>query len=562
MRTLRECFLSYDLALLEAIAASRGVLLEEREVPRAAARLAEALAEGESLRKALARLGPEAWRALRMLLAAGGRVRWPVWERRWGAIRPLGPGRLRREEPWRQPANVSERLWYLGLIGRAFDQEGGRTVEFVFVPEDLKPVLQAWLGEQPAEAPSAPTPLAAAPEEAQEAGEMLLEAGLAYLTYLYNWPVRVGHGGRLYRTQGEALRAYVVERVPGVAEGECLPFLETLLGEAGLTVRREGRLRPAPQQARAWLESPSEEALDLLRKAWLATHRWNDLWHVPTLRCEETGWQNDPRLPRQALLAVLRTLSPGAWYAVDGLVQAMYEANPDFQRPDGDYESWFIREAETGQYLHGFASWPQVEGALLRYLVAGPLYWLGVVARGGGGRAFRLTDSGARWLAGGAGEGKAAAETPRLEGMAILIPPSLDRFQRFQLARLADWEPGGPPYRYRLTPTSVGRALRQGVTRERMEAFLARLLQGPLPEGLSRALRQWEERAREVRLRRGVVLEVDDPQVLEEWLADPAVGRFLGERLSPRHVLVALRNVEPLRKALQGRGYTARLEEK
>ncbi|MGQ9594255.1 MAG: helicase-associated domain-containing protein [Anaerolineae bacterium] len=560
MRTLRECFLSYDIALLEAIAASRGVLLEEREVPRAAARLAEVLGEEESVRKALARLGPEAQRALRMLLAAGGRMRLSVWERRWGTIRPLGPGRLRREEPWRQPANVSERLWYLGLIGRDFGEEAGHTVEFLFVPEDLKPVLQAWLGEQPSEPPSAPAPCSATPEEVQEAGTLLLEASLAYLGYLYNRPVRVGQGGRLYRTHGEALRAYVVERAPGMAERACFPFLEVLLGETNLTVRREGRLRPEPQRTRVWLESPPEKALDLLRETWLATRRWNDLWHVPSLRCEETGWQNDPRLARQALLAVLRTLAPGAWYAVDDLVQVLFRDNPDFQRPDGDYESWFLRDAETGQYLHGFASWPQVEGALLRHLLTGPLYWLGVVARGDGGRAVRLTASGARWLSGGEGTVEGPQEPPRLEGTTVLIPPSLDRFQRFQLARLADWEPGGPPYRYRLTPASVGRALRQGIPRERVEAFLARLLQGPLPEEFSRALRLWEERAREVRLRRAVVLEVEDPQALEQLLSDPAVSKFLGERLSPRHVLVAPRNVEPLRKALRSRGYQALLE--
>ncbi|MGC8836917.1 MAG: helicase-associated domain-containing protein [Anaerolineae bacterium] len=561
MRSLRECFLSYDLALLEAIAASRGVLLEEKEPLRAAARLAEILGEEESLRKALARLGPEAWHALQTVLAAGGRVPLPMWERRWGALRPFGPGRLRREEPWRRPANVSERLWYLGLIGRAFDREGGRTVEFIFVPEDLRPVLQKLLGEQPAPPSSAPAPLASAPAEVQEAGTMLLEAGLAYLTYLYNWPVRVGHGGRLYRVHGEALRAYVTERVPGAAEGECFPFLEALLGEAGLTVRREGRLRPESRKARAWLESSPERALDLLRGVWLTTRQWNDLWRVPTLRCEETGWQNDPRLARQALIDVLQGLSPEAWYAVDDLVQSLFQGNPDFQRPDGNYESWFIRDAETGQYLHGFASWPQVEGALLRYLLTGPLYWLGVVALGDGGTAFRLTDSGARWLSGGEGVEEALPEACRLEGMVVLVPPSLDRFQRFQLARLADWEPGGPPYRYRLTPSSVGRALRQGVPRERMEAFLARLLQGPLPEEWSRALKAWEERAREVRLRRAAVLEVEDPQVLDQLLDDPAVRRFLGERLTARHVLLALRNIGPLHKVLQDRGYTVRLEE-
>ncbi|MBC7223971.1 MAG: helicase-associated domain-containing protein, partial [Anaerolineae bacterium] len=389
-----------------------------------------------------------------------------------------------------------------------------------------------------------------------------LEAGLAYLTYIYNFPVPVGRSGRPHRTHAEALRAYVLARAPLAAEDKCFAFVEALLDEAGLLVRREGLLRPEPRQARAWLESPPQQALGLLRQTWLGSRRWNDLWHVPSLRCEETGWRNDPRLARQALLQALRALSPDAWYAVDDLVEILHRENPDFQRPDGDYESWFVRDAETGQYLHGFDSWPQVEGALLRYLLEGPLHWLDVVALGDGGRAFRLTESGAAWLEGREPAAEAPPEPCRLEGTTLLAPASLGRFRRFQMARLAAWEPGGPPYRYHLTPASVGRALRQGVTREQIASFLGRLLGEEVPAELARALRLWEARAREVRLRRAVVLEVEDPQVLEELLADPALGKFLGERLSERHVLVAPRNVEPLRKALQRRGYTARWDGK
>ncbi|NIO71720.1 MAG: hypothetical protein GTN71_22490, partial [Anaerolineae bacterium] len=49
------------------------------------------------------------------------------------------------------------------------------------------------------------------------------------------------------------------------------------------------------------------------------------------------------------------------------------ESDPDFQRPDGDYSSWYIRQADTGRYLSGFESWDQVEGALIAYLIAQPL---------------------------------------------------------------------------------------------------------------------------------------------------------------------------------------------
>ena len=40
--------------------------------------------------------------------------------------------------------------------------------------------------------------------------------------------------------------------------------------------------------------------------------------------------------------------------------------------------SWFIRREGSEQYLRGFAHWEAVEGELLRYMIAGPLHWLGV----------------------------------------------------------------------------------------------------------------------------------------------------------------------------------------
>lgn len=563
MRTLRECFLEYDLALLEAIAASRGVLLEEQDPRQAAVRLSEALADESSLHKALARLGPEAWQALRMLQHAGGRVHLPSWERRWGEIRPFGPGRLRREEPWRQPANVSERLWYLGLLARAFDQEGGRTLEFVFIPSDLQPVVGRWLGTHPSPGGPLLRPLPDVPGEIRGAGETCLEALLAYLVFLYNWRVRASRAGTLHQEDRAALRAYVAQHAPPLGGQDAQEWLEIVAQEAGLTRLEAGRLRPDPDAARSWLEAPPARALLTLQRAWLATLRWNDLWHVPGLRCEATGWTNDPHLARQAVLGALGRLEPGAWYALEDLVESIRRENPDFQRPDGDYDSWFIRHERTGRYLHGFEDWPHVEGALIRYLVSGPLHWLGVVDLGGEAAAFRLTPSGRAFLKGEEVEGpeEAPLAPARLtQDLEVWVPEGFSRYRRFQLARLAVWEPGGPPYRYRLTASSAGRAFRQGLERTQVEKFLSHLTGAALPAEVRRALRLWETRAREVRLRRAVVLEVRDAGVLQQLLEDTGLRKWVGERLSERHVLVPQRNLQRLMDELDRQGYAARLE--
>ena len=60
---------------------------------------------------------------------------------------------------------------------------------------------------------------------------------------------------------------------------------------------------------------------------------------------------------------------------------AVHQQQPDFQRPAGDYDSWFLRDQQSGEFLRGFEHWDEVDGALLRYLICGPLHWLGGVDR-------------------------------------------------------------------------------------------------------------------------------------------------------------------------------------
>ena len=66
----------------------------------------------------------------------------------------------------------------------------------------------------------------------------------------------------------------------------------------------------------------------------------------------------------------------GEWVSVADFIDAVKATDPDFQRPGGDYESWYIRDAGSGAYLTGFESWDRVEGELLRALLTGPARWL------------------------------------------------------------------------------------------------------------------------------------------------------------------------------------------
>ena len=107
-----------------------------------AAELADAMAREEAVEYALTLLRDDERNALNDILRRDGVLPWAVFVRRWGEIRPVGPGRLEREELWRDPVSAAEGLWYSGLIQRAFQARPSGQTEVVFVPEELRLYMQ------------------------------------------------------------------------------------------------------------------------------------------------------------------------------------------------------------------------------------------------------------------------------------------------------------------------------------------------------------------------------------------------------------------------------------
>lgn len=548
VRSLQQCLLDTDLVHLRAIARFWDVELTASRQRDAAADLAEAMAAPEAVTRAWEALATGPRRALERLLAAGGKMPLLTFTRDWGEIRTMGPARMEREQPWLAPISPAEGLWYSGFIYRAFEQGAAGAYEVIFVPPELLAHL-----------PVPPTPLQAlaleaapAPSEVRADGESLLDDACTLLAYLQNEPVRPdadgdwppGHTARLARQLRDADPAR-------------LAFLRHLVQRLGwLRTADSGRVRPEPAPVTAWLQSPAAQQRETLAAAWRDDPTWNDLFHVPTLRPEDTGaWRNDPLLARQAILRHLRACTPEAWYSLDGFVAAVKQADPDFQRPGGDYKTWYIRDAATGAYLSGFESWDAVEGALIRYLLTGPLTWLGLVDLGSPPASFRLTPAGAAFLGlAGESEGQGQAGQGRTLPLRVrddftVVVPAARRYERFQLSRVADWVRTADPYVYRITPTSLDRARRQGISVARVLDFLSRVTGAPVPRFVEAALRRWEARGAEARIERGVLLRLSSEELMAQVASSP-VRRFIREQVGPTAALVNERDWPRLIPAL------------
>ncbi|HUF37853.1 MAG TPA: helicase-associated domain-containing protein [Anaerolineales bacterium] len=477
------------------------------------------------------------------LCAHGGRLPWTRLDHRHGPLRQMGPSRRARERPHERPASALETLYYRGLVGRAFfDTEDG-PMEFGFVPDDLLPLIPV---PTPAAGPLPGRPArddeTAVPIPAQDA---LLDDLATLLA-----AVRIGDPA-----------AAALEPVREA-------FCSALLAAAGILTRK-GSLDV--DRARDFLEAPRGEALAGLVRAWLETGAVDELSLVPEFEIVA----RDPRDPVRLRAKVLRYLDglPGrTWWSLPAFAAGIEEIEPEFMRLAGEPDSRYFKIRATGAFLDAAAGWEAIEGAFIRWMLVGPLHWLGLVDLAAGDppagsrraapapAAFRRS----RWRAAlGAGrppEGFPAEDHPvhvRSDGR-ISVPRLAPRAARYLIARFCDWEdPVRDEYRYRASPRSLQRAGDQGLKVGQLIALLARHAEG-IPPNITNALKSWEQYGRAGRIETVPVLRLPSPEALDA-LRRSRAARFLGDPLGPQAVALKPGSEARVLAALNELGYLAEI---
>lgn len=479
-------------------------------------------------------LPPPATEALAWLVREDGRVTWAMFTRRWGEVREMGPGRRDRERPDRHPTSPAEMLWYRAFLARGFFEAETGPQELAYIPDDLLEILVKISptpgpnANPPGEGDHSPPPAMgrpAMPEERENpipASDRIIDHTCTLLAGL-----RMGLDPRPH--------------LPRVTEAAVI-FFETLLTILGV-LDRDGT--PNPDRARDFLNLSRGETLLRLWQTWRDSPDHNDLRLVPGLQAEG-AWENDSLRVRGKILEILSRVPRHTWWSLTGTIAHVKEKHPDFQRPSGDYDSWFLKDASTGKYLRGFKHWNQVEGALLRYTITGPLHWLGILdlavsgdSSRGQATAFRFSALSKLLLAGKLPEALESETDPiyiRSKG-EIAVSPFVPRAVRYQVARFCVWEkPKQSRYIYFLTPTSLEKAEEHGLR----IAHLLTLLQShaeAIPPNMLKALEGWEERGVEASLEKETVLRVASPAMLET-IQKSRGARFLREQLGPTAVVI------------------------
>jgi hypothetical protein len=527
MRSLRQFLIDTEPVLLRVIASRWDLNLPAGSKTRDVAEVvASWLGDPAHAVAIVERLTPSEREGLRMLIAGGGSLGASAFAQRFGVIRPVGPARLERDQPWRAPISPAEGLWYLGLIFRAFEQRSGVMQDVIVAPAEVHAV--AALLAAPA-LPADTLPPVAAPASASSSNAHFADDLCTLLAHLLN-----PHE----RSWTRQLRD---------PEPERLAFLIRLAERARLV--RPDRRRPDPAPALAWLGAPALDQLRGLFIAWSGDDDWNDLEHVPALKIEAgAAWRDDPLAARRAILAHLRAALPEAWHTLESLVARIKHQQPDFAR--AEFDTGYIRDALSGDYLRGFEAWDRVEGELIRHVVTRPLFWMGLVDLGDS--RFKVTPIGAAVLE-LAGTPPGFAEPPShytVHADATVSVSASRRLDRFQLTRVADFVSAGDVYTYRLTPASLARARAQKIDATRIVESIQRASHAEVPPSVIRAVQRWSGKGKEAKIERAIVLQVKSPAILKMIQASAKTRGLVGDSLGPSSVKVPEKSWQKLRNVL------------
>ena len=538
MPGLAQSLEGQDLGRLRILAELWGIELRAQEI-RSAIQLLEELLP-QAVADGLAALPAEAQGALAALSAQAGNLPWGQFVRNFGELRQVGPGRRDKEAPHLHPASATELLWYRGLVGRAFFDTPQGLLEFAYVPDELLVVLEA---SQPA---SPPFGRPARPEERahlRPATDRILDQACSLLAAL-----RMG------------LNA---EQLAAAEDWMLAPeALQAMLAAADML---DGKGSPIPEATRRFLEAPRGQALKTLANAWLPSREFNELRLLPGLQVEGS-WENDAFGARHKVLTFARSAPAGQWWSIPALLADVEARNPDFQRPAGDFDSWYLRDVATGEYLRGFAHWAAVDGALLTYILCGPLHALGFVVLAGPAKgqptAFRWSPWAGDLLKGKSPRGL-KAETSKLKVDSqgkVLIPALVPRAARYLLARFCEWlPPQKDGYVYRISAASLDRARQQGLKVGQLLSLLRSNSAAPLPPNLAQALKRWEQQGTQAHLGQTLVLRLGSAAALKA-LRGSRAARFLGEPLGPSAITVKPGARQQVLQALLELGYLGEVE--
>jgi hypothetical protein len=560
MGNLREA-LYENRELLGAIADIWDAPIENIHREDRVAFLEQWMLNQEHAERVWAGLDPLACSAIQQLKASKGIERVFMFERLYGAVDQYGERQIERDQPHRNPQSIAEQLILSGLIFRQYADLGSGITPIVVLPDDLADVLplhQTTYSDLAPEDgdPGIPLEPIEEVENKRTADTSIVDDMVTLLAYLRRVVVPL-HAKEPESLHLDAIMPYLLTQ-----DEPRLRMMFRLGQSAGLVAVDEGRAVPDVEGARRWLGLSRSQQLAFLVRAWRASTTLIELELVPGLVAEQIDPYQPAEVRERLLEQIGKCAPPRGWWSIEDFIEAVQREAPDFQRPLGDYDRWYIR-SEDGEYLKDFkSSWYAVEGALIEFFIGGPMHWLGLVDMADD--AARLTVYGRSIAHEEAWPDPVDEEDPPEmdEDGTIRVPRRASRVARYQIARMTTWKLAGDPYVYLLDAAGLAAAQAQGLDRGQVSAILARYVNreegAPQPSVAVAMQGPADGAGQQVQLRNAIVLRTVSEAFLDELYAEPDTRRLLGERLGPMAcVVLGEVQADGLAAALERKGVQA-----
>ncbi|HEX2987264.1 MAG TPA: hypothetical protein VHS06_03740 [Chloroflexota bacterium] len=518
---LPDALLECTLPLLRKIALNHSLPVGDDTLrPELAGQLAEMLSKPGYLERCVERLDEGERRIL-------GEVAGSRWCAKAFVIDRLSPRKGgTTSSSKREPLSPCLSLLQKGLLYRGFGIIGDWRGELYYVPDEMQSAFAPLAARSTKEAAPDVRSASVPPSVEEHSASFDL---FCLLSYLRRQHCRL-RGDRLARSDAERLDVECGRRTEVWSAGRAEDrwgFLLQLCLSLGW-VHREGHSLTLSQTAFRALAGDVTSVRTRLIESYLANRFWSDLEAAGRVRQLLGGRRIDEASARKVALHYLDTLCGENWCDDAAFCEAVRSTNPDFLREDYSSPGWAVIDTRSGIELSGEGSWNAVEGEWLRYLLLGPLFWLGFVrwgtSPGGLPIAFQFCGTPQQVVT------ESAAIQESGEELRVTAPAQCDTTRLFQLERYAELQKRAGSSSYRLGRDTVLSAMESGGSREELVRLLRDLSGDEIDGVLLARASGWASDYGRFTLEAATLLTAENTEdsVWAESL--PGVASWLGER--------------------------------
>ncbi len=265
--------------------------------------------------------------------------------------------------------------------------------------------------------------------------------------------------------------------------------------------------------------------------AFLEENDWDEL--ALTVKLKSIGNRPSPSRARKFVIENIREGETAGEFS-----SRLKEEARDFYRKT---RGWILRRQSRE------AEWEELEEKII-FAVVKELRWLAILREE---EPLAFTQEGRFLLEGKIP--KIPLEKPLVKpDFEIIAPLNTHPADIFFLEKVAEPISSHGVYTYRITRSSIMQAMEAGIGTRQIVNRLGQW--GPVPENLRENILRWGARFSRIKLRFGVVIEVEDPHLLQELMHINRL-RNLILPLNSKYALVKTENLEEVRRILRSGEY-------